>query len=719
MKTKKIIITSLITLIGLSLASLSLTFAWFMSANDRLDIQETKGGVITQYFHCGDGTENDPFVITRPVHLYNMTELYDKLPGFAAENYHFQLGYDLENNGNLEFYNYGDDGKIIENSYTDSLNMNYYESLRPIGSEEKPFGGIFDGSNLTIDNLTISGDGVSDIGFFGYVTEDAEVKDLYLDNLDIDTTGAVADAHDAHDTNAYVGYLAGHIDNARSFTNTYVNNCKISGQSVLTKNEWGYYGHCENAATLEQFVNKAKGQGSENAWGGSFNSKDYTALGYTLGPRSSGSFTKEVAGNGGYKMVITASTNANPANNQAIYRLRDGSYIPLKFNSEDRAHIKNTGYLVGSNVGTGVNASPKISSYKLVNIGNALSNTAYTNMATTYGSSTPNISYDDSKLEVLTYYNNGWRRISDAHNQNNNTTNSQIRNYTKTSFSDLGLVKYEDSRNSLQDILTGSSFIHGIHFDNNQVSASNLLTVPANTARVDGTEYTTTYQVPKGSINFKLREKGIINFFAGTYNSSNVALNFFSLHQVNRNGGNISSIKEITQIYENTGDGNPYVYKYSDNSYSAGTRGNLVFDIATILKGNSPVVNMLYYFEVPVNAGEYAMGVAGSTQGAYMIYLDLGAHAGTQEVKVDDFGSIDYRTKPGTAEHNILLLMYVQQANQQVNIAVAYTEATKRYDIAYSGTPELTVTLLNNVDGYKVYVNDILKIDNEIESITV
>ena len=92
MKTnkRKGIIATLIGLIGLSLTGLSLTFSWFMSANDRLDIRETGGGVITQYFHCGDGSDNDPFVITRPVHLYNMTELYDKLPGFATENYHFQ-----------------------------------------------------------------------------------------------------------------------------------------------------------------------------------------------------------------------------------------------------------------------------------------------------------------------------------------------------------------------------------------------------------------------------------------------------------------------------------------------------------------------------------------------------------------------------------------------------------------------------------------------------
>lgn len=704
MKRFKLISYLLIGLSSVALVATGFTFAWLSGATTEVNIEAMQGGIISQYFHCGSGTEQDPFVITRPVHLYNMTELYKNLDGFAEENHYFQLGYDLDNNGTLEFYNYNNDG-TLGTGYSNSLNMNYYENFHPIGDENKPFGGTFNGSGLTINNLNISGAGLSDIGVFGYVTEDATIQDLYIDNLEIDITDAVDDDHNHN--NAYVGYIAGHIDDATCFTNTYVNNCEITGNSCLTKNDWGYFGYCDNAASLEQFISKASGQGSENDWGGSFNSKDYTALGYSIHPTNSGTHTKTVSGQGGYYMAITASTNANPENNQVVYRLRDGSYIPLKFNSEDKTHNKNTGYLVGSNVGTGVNASPKISAYKLVNIGNALSNTAYTNMGTTYSNSTPNISYDDSKLEVLTYNGGAWKRISDTHNSNNNTTNTQIRNYTKTSYEDLGLIKYENSRNSLQDILTGHNFIHGIHFDNNQVSNTNKLTIPANTARVDGINYTTTYQVPKGSINFKLREKGIINFFAGTYNSSQVNLNFFSLHQVTRSGGNISNIKEITQIYKNTGDGNPYVYKYSDNSYSAGTRGNLVFDVATILKGNAPVVNMLYYFEVPVNPGEYAMGVAGSTQGAYMIYLDLGAHAGTEDVSIDDFGSIEYRSTPNTAEHNILLITYIQQAFQTNTLSVVYIESEKRYNITYSGTlTRIIVTVLNT--DYYVYFNGTL-----------
>ena len=172
-----------------------------------------------------------------------------------------------------------------------------------------------------------------------------------------------------------------------------------------------------------------------------------------------------------------------------------------------------------------------------------------------------------------------------------------------------------------------------------------------------------------------------------------------------RNGGTITSIKEINQIYKNNEAGNTYVYKYSDNTYSSGTAGDLVFDVTNILKANTPVKNMLYYFELPVNKGEFAMGVAGSTQGAYMIYLDLGANGGTEDNLVDDFTSIEYRSVPNKTEHSIVLITYEQQSTDTVNLKVVYIEQDKRYNITYSGTlEEIIVTVLS--DEYIVYFNE-------------
>ena len=287
-----------------------------------------------------------------------------------------------------------------------------------------------------------------------------------------------------------------------------------------------------------------------------------------------------------------------------------------------------------------------------------------------------------------------------------------ITNYTKTNLDSFNFHKYVDSRNALQEVLESSAFLHGIHFDNNAISTSSLLSVPANTIRVNGKKITTSYQLPKGSIDFNLKEEGLINFFAGTYNSSDVNLNFFSLYEVTRNNnGNITSLTQIKKIYNATsGDG--YVYQTGNNKPSGA--GDLVFDVETILHGNAPVKNMMYYFEIPVNAGEYAMGVAGSTQGAYMIYLDLGANGGQEQelTTVDDFETVEYRSSPNITEHSILLITYEQYSNQEINIQVAFID-NKYYITLTHNLNDVIVTILS-VD-YDVFVNNQL-LSNEINS---
>ena len=686
MKPAKILLSALILTCATALGVAGFSLAWLSGAKTEVDMNSAHGGVVSQYFHCGSGTEQDPYVITRPVHLYNLTQLYKLKPEeFATNNIHYQVGYDLDGNSNtLEVYEY--ENGVFQEDICTTLDMTD-QPIIPIGNATNPFVGKFDGSGIIIDNLTVADSGASDLGFFGYVDEGAEIHDIYLDNLTIDTNGAVAGHSHEH---ANTGYIAGHIEDALCFTNVYVNHASLTGTGNVN-NDWGYFGYCKNAASLEAFIDKAE-QGEEEAWGGSFHSQFYTNLLYETNHSTTSETTNSITGQGGYTIKKTASATSNPASNQVVYRLRDGSFIPLKF-TDNRAALTNTGYLVGSNIGTGANASPKISSYKMINLQNALSNTRSTNMADTYKAS-GNITYDDSKLEVLTYQN-GWKRIKDDHNAQNNSTNAAITSYTRTDVADLGFVKYTASRAALQETLTGTNFIHGIHFDNNAISTSNLLTVSANTARVQGSNITTTYQLPKGSIDFNLKEEGFINFFAGTYNSSQVNLNFFSLYQVTRNAnGNITALTQIKKIYK-ASSGAGYIYQ-TGNSKPSGA-GDLAFDVETILHGNAPVINMMYYFEIPVNAGEYAMGVAGSTQGAYMIYLDLGANGGTESELVDDFTTVEYRDRPETTEHSIVLVRYQRNADTTVTV---YYKQEKYYIITNCS---ITAVLLNN--NYEVWVN--------------
>lgn len=764
--SKKIrnILTSLVILTGAAAITGGISFAWFSGATTEVNVESLSGGVISQYFHTGSGSEQDPFVITRPVHLYNLTELYEKLDGFAEAKYHFQLGYDLDNSGALKFYSYNDNGVLIEDSYSTSLNMNYYENLPPIGSVESPFAGTFDGSSLTIDKLNISGSGVSDIGVFGYVTSDAEIKDLYLDNLDIDITGAVVDEHSAHNTNAYVGYIAGHIEDAGCFTNTYVNNCAITGHSVLTKNDWGYFGKCTNAATLEQFITKAKdGPGQADTWGGSIafdafnqrlyhhlNSNSAQSVRYKNGNTtySSGLIKTETdhdsaisVHRGGNASTAATYLAQDPASHFVVYNMIgsdthkinssskgtgttytaaaavNGTYEPLLVNADYTTSAKNTGYLTSSQYAYGANhysavdGTVRSASYPNGQLANSLDDT-YHNQSSLYNSSTggPKFTYNGNNLEILTnssttYSASNYRLISDEYNSGHTPVNSAISGYTKINYDTLGLTRYKNARQNLETILSSSEYVHGIHFMGVAPSASATVNVP--NAIINGVEKT-NYPVLLSAVDFNVKEEGYITLFAGSYypaTQTTVADSFFDLYKVNRSGDIISSIQKVYKIYKD--DSGNYTYTTSANQTVSGA--TLMFDMSYLMN-QPPKNNVAYYFEIPVGIGEFAIGaVSGKTAGAYLMYLDLGTNGGEggEITDVDDFETIEYRSAPDVAEHSIMLITYEQHTGQTIDLKVVYIEQDKRYNITYSGTlTQIIITVLNT--DYYIYFNGTL-----------
>lgn len=158
---------------------------------------------------------------------------------------------------------------------------------------------------------------------------------------------------------------------------------------------------------------------------------------------------------------------------------------------------------------------------------------------------------------------------------------------------------------------------------NAEISKDHLVTLP--TATLNGQTYT-NFAVPEDSIDFTLRTQGYINFFAGTYFSGSNVQCFFSLHQIFRNAQNeITEIKEIKEIYKNA-DGTSYTYRYDGES--APSSGTKVFDTAWLTNPSNITTNRVYYFEIPVNEGEYALGSVAGKNGAYLLYLDISTHQG-------------------------------------------------------------------------------------------
>ncbi len=244
---------------------------------------------------------------------------------------------------------------------------------------------------------------------------------------------------------------------------------------------------------------------------------------------------------------------------------------------------------------------------------------------------------------------------------------------------------YKGSKESLESTLSGTAqnpndSIYGLHFMNTTISygGSNPVIVPK--AIINGQTYY-EYELPTDCIDFNLKEKGFVNFFAGTYYINSTSGNndsFFALYKIFRNGNSIQNIMEITQILEHATETEysvvyllkdtstnttryyytrPYVTKTTGKEYVgitqqekealgpyADTIANLIatnesgstnkpsgysttFNTSRIKKNTSIKTRCAYYFEIPMNDGEFCLGSVSGANGAYLMYLDIGANA--------------------------------------------------------------------------------------------
>ena len=90
----------------------------------------------------------------------------------------------------------------------------------PVGTEEKPFTGTFDGNGHTIKNLTIveseAKEGKAYIGFFGYA-KNAEIKNVIFENVTLDIACLDIDHSQGH-----IGAVAGSLEGTSTIENVTV-----------------------------------------------------------------------------------------------------------------------------------------------------------------------------------------------------------------------------------------------------------------------------------------------------------------------------------------------------------------------------------------------------------------------------------------------------------------------------------------------------------------
>lgn len=357
-----------------------------------------------------------------------------------------------------------------------------------------------------------------------------------------------------------------------------------------------------------------------------------------------------------YKGSVTTSSGTTETRNFE-------TYIPLNTDADGNVLQSNTGYMASGP--HDMYGDIRVACYP-VDSGLSVS----LNGDTSFG--------DGSKLELLTRnkHSSGFVRIKDTYNQNNESVNSAITNITTMTVSDLGLKKYtstdnKGARDKFNEIMKNAERVYGVHFMNTQISINNIYT--ADKAVINKETYT-DYEMTANSIDFKVEKKGYVNFFAGTYYAGNK--NFFSLHHIFRDETTkkITRVKEISKIYSRSGS-STYVYLYSDGSYSENgiDQNTLILEFDCEWITNPTMVNnAVYYFEMPVNGGEYALGSASTGDGAYLMYLDIGASAtGGDEGK----------------DHTIKSLYFVNTDTVTLDNAGNYPEFNSvTFEIAEAGT---------------------------------
>ena len=243
-------------------------------------------------------------------------------------------------------------------------------------------------------------------------------------------------------------------------------------------------------------------------------------------------------------------------------------------------------------------------------------------------------------------------RIVDDVNESNYTAGEAYDGYTNKKVDDLNFTEYKIVRKNFDAAMNGSKTLHGFHFMNylpekklSATSVSNYVT--QSDVSILGREMK-NYQLVKGALNFTVEKQGKIAVVLGAGYNNTSAHSLFDLYQVTRDSNNhsVRGLTRIEAIYTKENGGQTEIaYKTADSQ--PGDDYSLAIDIKSLSSTeNNLRLSAAYYFEMPVSAGDYAIGMASnsSTANAYLMYLDIGANGS---------GESGGGSTPGTAAYTI------------------------------------------------------------------
>lgn len=247
--------------------------------------------------------------------------------------------------------------------------------------------------------------------------------------------------------------------------------------------------------------------------------------GYTGAPNSNYTSTITTIKDG-----VTSTSAASPTRQGAL------CYFPVTVNSNFiDVPETNTGYFVGR--GSSLYGDLRLAKYSSSNISASLTS------GSTYSATISDGVVTSDNLKVYTCSNGTFSLIQD--------------DLSGVTEGVTGLVQYANARQnfakSLKAQIDTDSRFAGFEFYGKGINSSKDYLVTAPIVSILGTTYY-DYEMPECCIDFKVMTSGYISFFAGALYAQGSNNYFFSLHKIKRDGNNnIESIKQINQIYKNSG----------------------------------------------------------------------------------------------------------------------------------------------------------------------
>ena len=214
------------------------------------------------------------------------------------------------------------------------------EEWTPIGKSGKPFSGTFDGDGKTISNLYINkgfanSAANSYIGLFGLTNSPAVIKNVNIENVDIQGS-------------LYVGAIVGY-----GFTGSEISNCHISGKIEI--DGWWYIGGIGGNGYVSA-VKNCTVTGSEGSYIKANNSGSY--VGGIWGYRGEGGMI--ISGCKVENLALSAYDRIGGISGIAHYgnTIEDCTIIDSTITSDN--NIGNTGLIAGADLGDNTHGIAKI-----------------------------------------------------------------------------------------------------------------------------------------------------------------------------------------------------------------------------------------------------------------------------------------------------------------------------------------------------------------------